>query len=178
MIAYNKLRSLAILAAVLILLPVGGVEARTRKGDKLLKLAQAAEARKDYDAALDFYTQALSQDPQDTSYQLGARRIRFQASQVHVEVGVKLRQAGKLEQALVEFQKAFSIDPGSAIALQDMRQTTEALDQARRGNVPPGEIPLTPAEQSRKESLRMIESMLPVPELRPATWIRSSASSL
>ena len=93
MIAYNKLRGLAILAAVLIMLPVPGADARTRKGDKLLKLAQAAEARKDYDAALDFYTQALSQDPQDTSYQLGARRIRFQASQVHVEVGVKLRQA-------------------------------------------------------------------------------------
>ena len=116
MIAYNRLRGLAILAAVLILLPVPGAEARTKKGDKFLKLAQQAESRKDYDAALDYYTQALSQDPQDASYQLGARRIRFQASQVHVEAGLKLRQAGKLEQALVEFQKAFSIDPGSAIA--------------------------------------------------------------
>ena len=46
MIAYNKLRGLAILAAVLILLPVSGADARTRKGDKLLKLAQAAEARR------------------------------------------------------------------------------------------------------------------------------------
>src|ERR1700719_1040816 len=123
MIAYNKLRGLAILAAVLILLPAPGADARTRKGDKFIKLGQAAEARKDYDAALDDYTQALSQDPQDVGYQLAARRIRFQASQVHVEAGVKLRQAGKLEQALVEFQKAFSIDPGSAIALQEMRHT-------------------------------------------------------
>src|SRR5579864_1087018 len=175
MIAYNRLRGLAILAAVLILLPVGGVEARTRKGDKLLKLAQAAEARKDYDAALDYYTQALSQDPQDAGYQLGARRIRFQASQLHVEAGVKLRQAGKLEAALVEFQKAFSIDPGSAIALQEIQHTTEALDQLKRGNVPPGQIPLTAAEQARVDSVKLIESMLPVPELKPIT---SQISSL
>src|SRR5579864_1692226 len=175
MIAYNRLRGLAILAAVLILLPVGGVEARTRKGDKLLKLAQAAEARKDYDAALDYYTQALSQDPQDAGYQLGARRIRFQASQLHVEAGVKLRQAGKLEAALVEFQKAFSIDPGSAIALQELQRTKEALDRQKRGNVPPGQIPLTAAEQARVDSVKLIESMLPVPELKPIT---SQISSL
>src|SRR5215471_11975147 len=175
MIVHNKLRSLAMLAAALLLLPVPGVEARTRKGDKLLKQARDAEARKDYDAALEYYTEALSQDPQDVGYQLAARRIRFQASQVHVEAGMKLRQAGKLEQALAEFQKAFSIDPGSSVAVQEMRQTTDALDQLKKGNVPPGQTPLTPAEEARKNSVRMIESMLPIPELKPIT---SQISSL
>ena len=175
MIPYNRLRSLAGFAAVLLLLPVGGAEARTKKGDRFLKLAMAAEARKEYDAALDYYTQALSQDPQDPGYQLGARRIRFQASQVHVEAGMKARQAGHLEQALIEFQRAFSIDPGSAIALQEIQRTTEALDQQKRGNVPPGQVPLTAAEQARKNSIQMIESMLPVPELKPIT---SQISSL
>ncbi len=73
------------------LLPADALEARTRKGDKLLKLGSAAEARKEYDKALDYYQQALNQDPQDTIYQLGARRVRFQAGQAHVEAGMKLR---------------------------------------------------------------------------------------
>jgi general secretion pathway protein D len=175
MIAYNKLRGLAILAAVLILLPVPGADASNRKGDKFMKLGQAAEARKDYDAALEYYTKALSTDPREVSYQLATRRVRFQASQAHVEAGMKLRQAGQLEPALVEFQKAFGIDPGSAVALQEIKHTTEALDQVKKGNVPPGETPLTPAEQSRNDSVKMIESMLPVPLLKPIT---SQISSL
>jgi general secretion pathway protein D len=169
MIAWNKLRGLVSLAAILLLLPVGGLEARTRKGDKFLKQARAAEDRKDYELALEFYNQAVSQDPQDPAYQLGARRTRFQAAQAHVETGMRLRREGQLEQSMAEFQKAFSIDPGSAIALQEMQHTKEALDQKNNGGVPPGEKPMSSAEKSRKESLTMIQSLLPVPELKPVT---------
>jgi general secretion pathway protein D len=169
MIALNKLRGLAMAMALLLLLPVDALQARTHKGDKFLKQAQAAEDRKDYEKALEFYNLAIHEDPQDPAYQLGARRVRFQAGEVHVEAGMKLRRDGKLEEALAEFQKGFNIDPGSAIALQQIRDITEALDQKRRSNAPPGEVPLTSAEKSRKESMALIESMLPVPELRPVT---------
>jgi general secretion pathway protein D len=169
MIACNKLREFVSLAAILLLLPVDGLEARTRKGDKFLKQAREAEARKDYETALDLYNQAVSQDAQDPAYQLGARRVRFQASQMHVENGVRLRREGQLEQALVEFQRAFNIDPGSAVALQEIQHTKEALDQKNKGTVPPGEQPMSSAEKARKESLAMIQSLLPVPELKPVT---------
>ncbi|MBZ5610659.1 MAG: tetratricopeptide repeat protein [Acidobacteriia bacterium] len=155
--------------ALLLVVPANTLEARTRKGDKLVKLARDAEALKQYDKALDYYEQALSQDPQDPGYQLGSRRLRFQASQEHVDAGVKLRKDGKLDQALAEFQRAFSIDPGSAVALQEIQQTKEALDQVTKGAVRPGETPLTSVEKARKESLAMIESLLPVPELKPIT---------
>ena len=122
-----------------------------------------------YDKALDLFEQALSQDPQDPAYQLGARRLRFQASQEHVDAGVKLRKDGKLEQALTEFQRAFTIDPGSAVALQEIQHTSDLLDQVRRGAVPPGQVPMTDVEKARKESLAMIKSLLPVPELKPIT---------
>ena len=48
MIACNKLRGLATIAAVLLVMPPDALEARTRKGDKLLKLGQLAEARKEF----------------------------------------------------------------------------------------------------------------------------------
>src|SRR5437870_1831537 len=116
---YSK--KLAALTALLaLLLPL---EARTKRGDKLLAQGQAAEVRKQYDQALELFEQALSDDPADSGYQLAMRRARFQAGQFHVERGLKLRAAGKTAEALAEFEKAYAIDPSSSIADQEIRRT-------------------------------------------------------
>ena len=44
MIACNRLRGLAVVMAAVLVLPAGSLEARTKKGDKLVKLARDAEA--------------------------------------------------------------------------------------------------------------------------------------
>src|SRR5271165_5173649 len=129
MLSFNRLRAMAPLCVVLLLGTGDGLQARTRKGDKLLKLGAAAEAHKDYDKALEYYQEALSTDPQDPSYELATRRVRFESGQMHVEAGKKLLETGDLEKALAEFQRAFAADPGSMIALQDIQQTKEMLDQ-------------------------------------------------
>ncbi len=164
MIVCNRLRGLAVVMAAVLALPAGSLEARTKKGDKLVKLALEAEAKKDYDKALDYYEQALSQDPQDPGYQLGTRRMRFTAGQTHVEAGMRLKNNSQPEQALVEFQRAYSLDPGSAIAAQQIRDITEVLDQKKKGKEAE-----TPVEKARKESLQLMESLQPVPELKPIT---------
>jgi general secretion pathway protein D len=169
MISFNMLRAVAPLCVALLLLPVDGLQAKTRKGDKLFKLGTEAEARKEYDKALEYYQEALKTDPQETIYQLATRRVRFESGEEHVKSGKKLLDAGELEKALAEFQKAFAADPGSMIALQDIQQTKDLLEQQQKGLLPPGEKPLTSAEKAQKESLEMIQSLLPVPELKPVT---------
>ncbi len=164
MIACNRLRGLAVVMAAVLVLPAGSLEARTKKGDKLVKLARDAEAERNYDKALDYYEQALSQDPQDPGYQLGSRRMRFLAGQAHVEAGMRLKNNAQLEQALVELQRAYSLDPGSAIAAQQIREVTDALDQKKKG-----QLAESPVEKARKESLEMMESLQSVPELKPIT---------
>ena len=169
MIPVNKLRVLAVLCAFWLMVPGGSLEASTRKGDKLLKLGAKAEALKEYDKALEYYQQAIKEDPKDPAYQLSARRARFEASTAHMEAGNKLQKAGDLEKALAEFQKAFNVDPGSMIALQNINQVKELLEEKQKGLLPPGEKPLTSAEKAQKESLEMIESLQSVPELKPVT---------
>jgi len=151
---------------VFLLLSGGSLEAKNRQADKFYKEGQAAEARKDWDKALTLYEKAINLDPNDPTYQLGARRVRFQAGQAHVDKGIKLRKDEKLEDALVEFQKAFAVDPGSAVAIQEIKQTMEVMEEKKAH---PGEKPLTSAEKERKQSIEMIESLLPVPELKPVT---------
>ena len=152
------------------------VEARTKKGEKLLKDGQMAETRKEYDLALKLFEEALNADPSDQGYQLAVRRARFQAAQGHVDVGQRLRQSGKLEEALAEFQKAFAMDPSSTMAEQELRRTYDMLkrekekkDGGQAEAASPEERGLTPGQQARKEMEDKVSTMQGVPDLKPSS---------
>jgi general secretion pathway protein D len=147
-------------------LTVPPVEGRSKQGDKLLKLGQQAEARKDYDAALAYYDQAVAADPNDAGYQLYSQRMRGRAAEGHTSLGKRLQSEGKLEEALSEFQKAFIADPSSAIALQQMRETSAMIKQH---TVSPNAPVITTAERNRQETERRLNSLEGPPVLRPIT---------
>jgi general secretion pathway protein D len=92
---------------------------------------KTAEARQNYEQAYDFYKQAYDQKPQDLSYRSAYERLRFLAGASHVHRGQLLREAGRLEEALAEFQKAVEIDPSSAIAKQEMQVTNQMIEAAK-----------------------------------------------
>ncbi len=99
----------------------------------LYKKGQLAEARQNYEQAYDFYKRAYDETPQDVSYRSAYERLRFLAGASHVHRGQLLREAGRLQEAMVEFQKAVEIDPSSAIAKQEMKVTQQMIDA---GNSP------------------------------------------
>src|ERR1700730_15295769 len=170
MIAHNKLRAIAWLSVALLASPPADLFGKNnRKAEKILKLAREAEARKDYDMALGYYNEALSLNPSDPAYDMGMRRVRFQAGNLHVHEGQKLREAGKLEEALREFQRAFATDPSSPIALQEIKRTMQMIDGGKNGNVPPGEATLTPADLERRKTEDRLASLSSVPQLKPIT---------
>jgi general secretion pathway protein D len=94
-----------------------------------------AEARQNYEQAYDFYKQAYALKPKDLKYRSSYERTRFLSAASHVHRGQILRDAGKLDEALVEFQKAVEIDPSSFIAQQEMRRTQQMIREAQ--NPPP-----------------------------------------
>ncbi len=89
------------------------------------------EARQNYEQAYDFFKQAYDQKPQDVSYRSAYERLRFLAGASHVHRGQLLREAGRLEEALAEFQKAAEIDPASAIAKQEIQVTKQMMQAAQ-----------------------------------------------
>ena len=80
----------SLLAGVLILPPAPAL-AKTRKGDRLRNEARTAEVREDFDKALELASQAVEEDPSDPSYVLALRRIRFEAGNMHVRQGQRMR---------------------------------------------------------------------------------------
>jgi len=97
--------------------------ARSRKGDRFLAQAKASEARKEWDASLELAEKALGEDPSDPSYQLEVHHVRFQAAEFHITQGLKLRKEGSLAPALMQFEKAYGIDPSSNVAEQEIKTT-------------------------------------------------------
>jgi general secretion pathway protein D len=171
MLRFN--RFLAVLMTAVMIGPMLPLEAKTRKGDKYLAEGRAHEEKKEWDAALEDYEKALSEDPGDLNYQMAAQKGRFEASSMHLTNGAKTRVAGRLGEALLEFQRAFAMNPSSTLAEQEIIRTQQMIERERRrveqtgAQAPPEVRGLTPAEMANKDAEDRINRLLPVPELRP-----------
>ncbi|MFZ1131799.1 MAG: cohesin domain-containing protein [Terriglobales bacterium] len=88
---------------------------------------QDAEARQNYEQAFDYFKQAYSLKPKDLRYRAAFERTRFLAASAEVHHGQILRDAGKLDEAAVQFQKALETDPSSFIAQQELKRTQQMI---------------------------------------------------
>src|SRR5437764_450773 len=115
----------------------------------LYNKGKIAEARQNYEQAYDFYKQAYDQKPDELFYRSAFERLRFLAGASHVHRGQLLREAGRLEEALAEFQKGADIDPSSAIAKQEIQVTNQLIQQAK-----------TPAPQAGPQAPSLLQRRL------------------
>jgi general secretion pathway protein D len=133
------------LAAIVSIVAAGILGAAAADSAKsLYKKGRDAEDRQNYEQAYDFYKQAYDLKPGDLSYRTSYERLRFLAGASHVHRGQLLREAGQLDAALAEFQKAAEIDPSSAIAKQEVQKTQQMIDAAKanpnKSEAPPSDF--------------------------------------
>jgi general secretion pathway protein D len=171
MLRFN--RFMAILMTIAMLGPMLPLEGKTRKGDKFLAVGRSHEEKKEWDAALEAYEKALSEDPGELTYQMAAQKARFETSAMHISNGTRVRAQGQLGEALLEFQKGFALNPGSTVAEQEILKTQDMIQRERRrveqtgAEAAPEVRGLTPSEAANKEAEERINRLLPVPELKP-----------
>ncbi len=123
-------RAATLILAFILLLPAAALADQAKK---LYDQGKAAEARENYEVAYDLYSKAFNLKPADISYKTAVYRTRFLAAASYVHRGQKLRDDGKLEDALVLFEKAYVIDPASFIAQQEIRKTRAMIDAKSGG---------------------------------------------
>ncbi len=122
-------------AAVVLLVVLAILPAIADKAKSLFDKAQDAEARQNYEQAYNLYRQAYDLKPKDLRYRASFERMRFKAAATVVHNGQKLREDGKLQEALAEFQRAAQIDPSLFIAQQELKRTMQMINDA--ANPPP-----------------------------------------
>jgi len=165
-------------SALAVLILFSCILAAGESAKSLFKKGANADAREDYEAAYNFYKAAFEKDPKNLMYKVPYERSRFLAGAFIVRRAQKLREQGKLQEALNLFQHAAEIDPSNDLAGQEIRRTKQMLqDQsAPSGETPPAE-PKTPSAEDRLR--RRVEQARPPVELaqlsdKPITGLRVS----
>jgi len=119
----------------LLLVAVVTVPAVADKAKDFYNKGQDAEARQNYIAAYDFYKKAYDLKPKDLRYRTAFSHMRFEAGMTYVHQGQKSREEGKLDEAVVQFQKALEIDSSLFIAKQELEHTLQQINNEK--NPPP-----------------------------------------
>jgi general secretion pathway protein D len=147
-------RAATLILALFLLFPAA---ARADQAKKLYAQGRAAEARDNYEAAYELYGKAFDLKPADTRYKAAVTRARFLAAASYVHRGQKLRDDGKLEDALVLFEKAYMIDPASFIAQQEIRKTKALIDAKAGGGgtAPQAASPIRRRLESAQEPVEL-----------------------
>ena len=89
-----------------------------------MRAGQRAEQAQDYDAAVIEYTKVLKEHPDDREARLSLDRAKLRAALDHHNRGLRLRNGGRLDEALVELQIASELNPANGdteAALNDVR---------------------------------------------------------
>jgi general secretion pathway protein D len=134
-------------AAVVLLVVLAILPAIADKAKSIYEKGQDAEVRQNYEAAFGFYKQAYDLKPKDLRYRASFERIRFKAAASIVHRGQGLRDEGKLQEALAEFQRAVQIDPSLFIAQQELKRTLQMINDATN---PPPQAAGPPSALQRK----------------------------
>src|SRR6266852_6123371 len=106
-----------------------------------------AESRNQTEAAYEAYQEAYALKPKDPKYMAAYLRSRASAAAEHMRKGQSLRDNLKLEEALVEFQRAAEIDRSNMGAQEEVSRTATMLkkqaQQAGVATTPTAESPLS-----------------------------------
>src|SRR5581483_3334910 len=143
----QRLIALLLVAVLSIPVPLAADEAKS-----LFNKGRDAEARENYEAAYDFYYKAFDLKPGDIRYRAAMTRTRYLASASYVHKGQQLRDTGKLDEALVFFEKAAVIDPSNFAAQQEISRTRELIDKAKKP-APSGPSATGQADTLRRRAL-------------------------
>jgi general secretion pathway protein D len=92
-----------------------------------LSRAHTAETNDDFDRAVIEYNRILKEDPDNKDARLALERAKLRASQQHFATGRRLADEGKLDEALVEFQLASELNPGSGTIAEALRMVRTQL---------------------------------------------------
>ena len=115
-------QTLSWLAALAMVTTLAGCATAT-----ILRDARAAEERMDYDRAVVEYTRALQLTPDSLTARTGLQRAKLRAAQDHFTRARRLAAAGRLDDAVAEYQLAAEMNPDNGAIAEELTATQSLL---------------------------------------------------
>jgi general secretion pathway protein D len=134
-----------------------------------MKAGQQADIAKDYDRAIVEYTKVLREDPNNRAAKQALDVAKIRASLDHYARARRFENGGRLDEALVELQVAYELNPGNADvddALRNVRtQLRNKVAAAKDGKTELQTLveksrELMPAGQELPTGIKMPESLI------------------
>lgn len=132
------MRTRLLLASLLIL--AFGAPNYSNEAKAAFERGVRAESQKQYDAAYESFKQAYTLNPKEAKYVTAYLRARANAGALHVSNGLNLRDNLKLQESLVEFQRAVEIDNTDFVAVQEVRRTAVMLKKLAEPGSPASKL--------------------------------------
>jgi len=121
----NRYRLVAAVVGIIALAALAGgcssAQQTASEGDEAFE-------KENWDAAVYYYLQALTEDPDNVEYKLNLTFARQKASARHFQRGTMLRELGRLKAARDELQMAIQLDPTNQFAEQLLVRVTEEIE--------------------------------------------------
>lgn len=114
----------------------------------------------DWDAAVEYYRQAMEDDPDRAEYKIAYERAAFAAAAMHADRARKAEEDGRLEEALREYRRASELDPSNRQVALKAAQLEQLIRERLEAARPRPEI-----ERLREEA----QKISPEPILSPTT---------
>jgi len=103
---------------------------------RVLRNAELAEARQDWDEAVVHYLELTERDAGNVRWRTALLRARLRAAQEHFQTGRRFHEAGVPERALVEYQRAVQLDPTNQYAQVEYEKLRRELEQQQTDTGP------------------------------------------
>ena len=132
----RRLKRVGMVVLLAILTTLSAAAKKKDNAKALFLKGQDAEARQNVEAAYNYYKQAYELKPKEINYRIAYQRTMFLAAAAHVHRGQALREEGKLQDALAEFQAAKLIDPADAVIDQEITANRGRYRASRPGPRP------------------------------------------
>ena len=121
----------------------------------------------DWDAAVEYFKQAVQDDPDRAEYKIALERATFAAAATHADRARKAEEAGNLEEALREYRRSSELDPTN----RQVAAKTNELERAVREKIEAAR-PRPQIERLREEARKVAAEPLlnPTSQLGPVRF--------
>jgi len=165
----NPLRVQIVKMSVMALLALSLAACATSRA--FMRGEQAARAG-DWDAAVEYYRQAVQNDPDRAEYKIAYERATFAAAAAHADRARKAEAEGRLDEALREYRRTAELDPTNRQAAAKASEIERIIREKIEASRPRPQI-----EQLREQARRATPEPLlnPTSPLGPVRFVNASA---